>query len=57
MADLDYDAIWKKAQEQGKKKAAAMWPPDMYSKRLRAEYEYSLEFYRQMTTPPEYSGK
>ena len=52
---LDYEACWKRAQEQGKEKAAAMWPPHLTAQRLRAEYEYSLEFYRQMTTPPDLS--
>lgn len=48
---LDHEALWKLAQEKGKRKAEAMWPPSMHSQRLRAEYEYSIEFYRQMTHP------
>lgn len=49
---MDYEAIWKLAQKQGREKAAMMWPPHLTATRLRAEYEYTLEFYRQMTTPP-----
>lgn len=57
MAELDYEGIWKLAQEQGRRKAEAMWPPHLTSQRLKAEYDYSLEFYRQMTHPVDLSGK
>ena len=55
MSEINFKACWERAQEKGKRKAEAMWPPQMVTERLRAGYKYSLEFYRQMVQ--HYGGK